>query len=220
MADALRRFTPLVSLLVATVLWLALDAWLWGAPFAGVFLLSLFWETPYRRKRYLALAAPLLLLAFAPIATDTSWRGFLLLGGSFTLALVVPTLLLRGEANPVTFAFWPERPEPLEVFYTLLAAPLAWGALTLYFGVFSPEVPFNWTLPPEPDSRELLRLFIGINSGRHLGRALFYQHRVRGVAAAFRAAHSKLGAGGGLHRLSCGRWPFAGSARSSSTFLH
>ena len=163
MADALRRFTPLVSLLVATILWLALDAWLWGAPFAGVFLLSLFWETPYRRKRYLALAAPLLLLAFAPIATDTSWRGFMLLGGNFTLALIIPTLLLRGENNPVTFAFWPKRPEPLEVFYTLLAAPLAWGALTLYFGVLSPEVPFNWTLPPEPDSGELLRLFIGIN---------------------------------------------------------
>ena len=163
MADVLRRLVPLVSLLVAAVLWIALDAWLWGAPFAGIFLLSLFGETRERRKRYLALAAALLVLAFAPIATDTSLRGFVLLGSCFTLALVVPTLLLRGKDSPVTFALWPRRLEPLEIFYTLLAAPLAWGVLTLYFGVLSPEVPFNWTLPPEPDTHELLRLFIGIN---------------------------------------------------------
>ena len=163
MADALRRFAPLVSLLAATILWLALDAWLWGAPLTAVFLLSLFWETPYRRKRYLALSASLLLLAFAPIATDTSLRGFLLLGSFFSLALVVPTLLLSGETSPITFAFWPKRAELLELLYTLLAAPLAWGALTLYVGVLSPEVPFNWTLPPEPDIGELFRLFIGIN---------------------------------------------------------
>ena len=163
MADALRRLAPLVSLLAAAVLWLALDAWLWGAPLAAMFLLSLFWETSYRRKRYLALAAPLLLLAFSPIATDTSWRGFVFLGSCFSLALLIPTLLLSGETSPVTFAFWPKRLEPLEVFYALLAAPLAWGAFQLYFGVLSPEVPFNWTLPPEPDTGELLRLFVGIN---------------------------------------------------------
>ncbi len=163
MSDVVPKFVSLISLLVTAVLWIALDAFFWGAPFAGLFLWSLTRETPYRRKRYLALAASLLLLSLAPIATDTSLRGFLLLGSFFTLALVVPTLLLKGEDSPITFAFWPKRPELLEVFYTLLAAPLAWGVLWLYFVVLSPEVPFNWTLPPEPDTGELLRLFIGIN---------------------------------------------------------
>ncbi len=159
----LYKLVPLVSLLAGAVLWIALDAWLWGAPFAAVFLLSLARETPYRRKRYLALATALLVLTFAPITTDTSVSGFVLLGGFFTLALVLPTLLLRGENSPITFAFWPRRPEPLELLYTLLAAPLAWAAFWLYFGVLSPDVPFNWALPLEPDTGELVRLFIGIN---------------------------------------------------------
>lgn len=155
---------PLVSLLVAVVLWVALGAWLWGAPFALTFLLALTQETPYRRKHYLALAAPLLLLTFAPITTDTSARGFLLLGSCFVLALVLPTLILWGERpNSITFALWPKRLESVEIVYTLLAVPLAWGAFALYFGVLSPEVPFNWSLPPEPNSGELLRLFVGIN---------------------------------------------------------
>ena len=132
MADALRRFAPLVSLFAATILWLALDAWLWGAPLTAVFLLSLFWETPYRRKRYLALSASLLLLAFAPIATDTSLRGFVLLGSFFSLALVVPTLLLSGETSPITFAFWPKRAEPARAsLYTARCAAGMGGAHAL-----------------------------------------------------------------------------------------
>ncbi len=164
MLSAPRRLITLLSLLATVVLWIALDAWLWGAPFALTFMLALTREVPYRRKRYLALAAPLLLLAFAPIATDTSTRGFLLLGGCFILALVLPALVLRREnPRPITFAFWPEKLEPAEIAYTLLAVPLAWGAFALYFSVLSPEVPFNWTLPPEPNSDELWRLFVGIN---------------------------------------------------------
>lgn len=154
----------LLSLLAAAVLWIALGAWLWGLPFALVFACALSLEPPYRRVRYLALAAPLLILSVAPIATDTSNLGFLLLGGCFLLVLLLPTLILRREKDsPITFAFWPKKLEKLEVFYTLLALPLAWGAFRLYFGVLSPEVPFNWSLPPAPDTNELLRLFIGIN---------------------------------------------------------
>lgn len=155
---------PLLGLLPAVVLWIALEAWLWGAPFVLLFLLALSRETPPRRRLYLALVAPLLLLSFAPISTDTSARGFGLLGSSFVLALVLPTLILRRtQPNPVTFAFWPKHWERLEIFYVLLAIPLAWAAFRLYFGVLSPEVPFNWSLPPEPDTGELLRLFVGIN---------------------------------------------------------
>lgn len=164
MAFAPHTFVTLISLLTTALLWIALDAWLWGAPFALVFVLALSQETPYRRKRYLALAAPLLLLALTPITTDTSARGFALLGTSFTLALLLPTLILwRERPRPITFAFWPKRLEPLDIFYTLLAVPLAWGVFGLYFGVLSPEVPFNWALSADPDTGELLRLFVGIN---------------------------------------------------------
>ena len=154
----------LSSLLATAVLWIALDAWLWGALSALGFALALAWEPPYRRKRYLALAAPLLLLAFTPISTDTSPRGFALLGASFVLALLLPTFILwRERPRPVTFTFWPERPQPVDISYTLLAVPLAWGAFQLYFGVLSPAVPFNWSLSTTPDNAELLRLFVGIN---------------------------------------------------------
>lgn len=157
-------YLTLLSLLVTAVLWIALEAWLWGAPFALAFIWAGMLEPPDRRRRYLALAAPLLVLSFTPIATDTSDTGFLLLGACFTLVLVLPTLILWGERpRPITFAFWPKRLDRLEVFYTLLAVPLAWGAFWLYFSVLSPEVPFNWTLPPQPDNEALLRLFIGIN---------------------------------------------------------
>ncbi len=157
-------FVTLLSLLAAAVLWIALDAWVWGAPFVLTFIWASTKESTYRRKRYLALAAPLLLLALTPITTDTSPRGFALLGASFTLSLLLPIFILwRERPRPITFAFWPERLEPLDIFYTLLAAPLAWGAFALYFGVLSPQEPFNWALPPVPDNAELLRLFIGIN---------------------------------------------------------
>lgn len=154
----------LVSLLATAVLWIALDAWLWGGATALIFVLALIQEPLYRRKRYLTLATPLLLLALSPISTDTSTRGFALLGASFTLALIVPTLSLwRERPRPVTFAFWPQRLEPVDILYTLLAVPIAWGVFWLYFGVLSPAVPFNWSLPPEPDTAELVRLFVGIN---------------------------------------------------------
>lgn len=158
------RFVPLLSLLAVVVLWVALDAWLWGLPFALAFALSLPFESPYRRRRYLALAAAVGVLALAPISTDTSTQNFLVLGGLFVAAIALPTLMLwRERPRPVTFKLLPDKLEPLEIFYTLLSVPLAWGAFALYFGVLSPEVPFNWTLPPEPDNEALLRLFIGIN---------------------------------------------------------
>ena len=157
-------YLTLASLLLTAVLWIALDAWGWGALSAALFALALVREPAPRRRRFLALAAPLLLLSLTPISTDTSVRGFALLGGSFVLALLLPTLILRHERpRLITFDFWPRRLEPVEVVYTLLSVPLAWAAFQLYFGVLSPEVPFNWLLPPEPDTGELLRLFIGIN---------------------------------------------------------
>lgn len=149
---------------MAAVLWIALEAWGWGMLSAALFALGLVREPAPRRRRFLALAAPLLVLSLTPIRTDTSARGFALLGGSFVLALVLPMLILwRDRPRLITFNFRPRRLEPVELVYTLLSVPLAWAAFQLYFGVLSPEVPFNWSLPPEPDTGELLRLFIGIN---------------------------------------------------------
>ena len=54
-------FVTLLSLLAAAVLWIALDAWLWGLPFALLFVVAVTLEPPRRRRLYLALAAPLLL---------------------------------------------------------------------------------------------------------------------------------------------------------------
>lgn len=162
-------YLPVLSLLSAAVLWIAHEAWLWGLPFAVGFALSLRFETPYRRRRYLALAVPLLLLSAAPIATDTSLKGFLGLGSFFVAVLIVPSVLLRREKdNPITFAFWPKRGWRdkggwLEPLYTLSSIPLAWAAFALYFGVLNPDVPFNWHLPADPETSSLLRLFIGIN---------------------------------------------------------
>lgn len=147
-----------------TVLWVAHGAWLWGAPFALLFGVALRYESPYRRRRYLALAAAVVVLALAPISTDTSPYNFVLLGAFFLSAIALPALVLWHEdPHPVTFKLLPERLEPLELFYVLLSVPLAWGAFALYFGVLSPEVPFNWSLPRVPDDASLLRLFVGIN---------------------------------------------------------
>ena len=133
-----------------------------GAATLG-FLALLLRESAARRRRYLALALPLAVLALAPVNTDLSWQHMLTLGGAFVLVLALPSLMLRGE-GVVAFRFWPRRLDALDLLYTLISIPLAWGAFALYFGVLSPEVPFNWTLPSEPDGLELFKLFVGINA--------------------------------------------------------
>lgn len=160
----LRLFLPLVSLLIVVVLWIAFEAWVWGTLFALLFTFALRFESPYRRRRYLALAAAVGMLAVAPISTDTGTQNFLTLGSLFLAAVALPTLILwRERPRPIDFKLLPDRLELLDVCYVLISIPLAWGAFALYFGVLSPEVPFNWTLPAKPDDGALLRLFIGIN---------------------------------------------------------
>ena len=78
---------------------------------------------------------------------------------------MLPTFILwRRNPRVITFKLFPDEFDWVEVFYTLLAIPLAWGVFQLYFFVLSPEVPFNWSLPPEPQTEPLLRLFSGINA--------------------------------------------------------
>ena len=164
-----QSLVPLLCLLVTSVAWTAFSsygfaAYSVGGLFAVGFAISLLYESPARALRYLALAASMAVLGVAPVNTDTSNTHILILGTAFLLAIALPTIILwRQKPRIVTFKFWPDHFDWVEVFYTLLAVPLAWGVLHLYFFVLSPEVPFNWSLPPEPQTEPLLRLFLGIN---------------------------------------------------------
>ena len=171
--DALKTpqsLVPLLCLLVTSVAWTAFGsygfaAYSAGGLFATGFAVSLLREPPDRALRYLALAASVAVLGAAPINTDTSNEHVLTLGTAFLLAIVLPTLILwRRNPRVITFKLFPDEFDWVEVFYTLLAIPLAWGVFQLYFFVLSPEVPFNWSLPPEPQTEPLLRLFSGINA--------------------------------------------------------
>ena len=155
-----QSLVPLVCLLVASVTWITFSAWLLGALFATGFAVSLLREPLSRLLRYLALAAAVVVLALAPINTDTSDEHILVLGSAFLGAIILPTLILwRQRPHVITFKLLPNHFDWVELVYTLSAIPLAWGAFQLYFFVLSPEVPYNWTLPAEPQNESLLRLF-------------------------------------------------------------
>lgn len=163
---------PLLSLLMATLMLIPLDRNVLFLPLnvklvlgigaSLLFSLSLIKESRERRRLYLALALPLALLVFSPITTDLSWSHIALLASIFTAVLILPTLILR-RPEIITFKFWPEKIDPIDLAYTVLAIPLAWSMLSLYLKILSPEVPFNWVLPSEPDNLELFKLFMGIN---------------------------------------------------------
>ena len=156
---------PLICLLVTSVVWIVFAAPLLGALFATGFVVSLLREPLSRVLRYLALAASVIVLAVAPINTDTSNQHILILGSAFLAAVILPTLILwRQRPHVITFKLLPDYFDWVELVYTLSAVPLAWGAFQLYFFVLSPEVPYNWTLPAEPQNEPLLRLFLGINA--------------------------------------------------------
>jgi hypothetical protein len=164
---------PLLLLLAATLLLIPLDRQLLGLPVwlrlvlgllaVIVFALTLARETSERRLKYLALAAPLLILSLAPIDTRLTTGHLLALSLPFVAVLVIPPLMLR-RPDIITFKFWPDKLDWLDIIYTLISIPLAWAAFKLYFGLLSPEVPFNWALPAEPDNLELFKLFMGINA--------------------------------------------------------
>ncbi len=143
-----------ISVLVRTVLG--------GAAGLG-FIFFLWRESPERRLNYLALASALLILIFAPISTSLEPSHIFWLAVCFASVLIVPALILR-KTGVITFQFWPKHLDWVDVGYTLLSVPLAWGAFELYFKVLSPEVPFNWKLGTEPNNTELFTLFMGINA--------------------------------------------------------
>ncbi|MGL4611417.1 MAG: hypothetical protein ACRCYY_17355 [Trueperaceae bacterium] len=134
-----------------------------GSVAALAFIFFLTRESPERRLRYLALGSALLILILAPISTSLEPLNIALLATCFAAVLIVPALMLR-KTGVLTFQFWPKHLDWVDVGYTLLSIPLAWGAFELYFKILSPEVPFNWQLGAEPNNAELFTLFMGINA--------------------------------------------------------
>lgn len=154
----------LVFFCLATVLLIPFEVWIWGgmAYLAAVIFTFLARESTFQRRMGVLLGC-ILLLALAPISTETSNVKFLTLGLPFLLVVLLPALLMKKtDPEVITFRLLPEKFSKLEFFYTLLSAPLAYFAFKLYF-TLSPEVPHNWVLPAEPNNESLLRLFVGIN---------------------------------------------------------
>ncbi len=118
-------------------------------------------EPKERQAAYLGLAVPIAILILAPISTNLMLSRMMILGLCLASVVIIPPLIL-GRKDIITFKFWPDKIDPIDIFYTLLSIPLAWGGLALYF-YLSPEVPFNWKQPPTPDNIELFKLFMGIN---------------------------------------------------------
>ena len=150
---------------LSVVCLIPLEQWIPGFLAFWVCLILL-WRSkdPTLQRRLGVLLACVLTLAFAPISTSTSNLNFLALGVPFVAVLLIPWWVLRRyDPGVLDYTFWPRKFSPLETAYTLLSIPVAWLAFRLYFGVLSPEVPFNWTLPTVPTFEALARLFAGIN---------------------------------------------------------
>ena len=125
------------------------------------------WKTrdPAVQRKMGVLLGCVALLAVAPIETSTASLKFITLGLPFLAVIVLPWLILRRtDPGTVVYQWWPKHSSWVEFGYVLLSIPLAWAAFRLYFGVLSPEVPFNWSLPETPQTDPLLRLFVGINA--------------------------------------------------------
>jgi membrane protease YdiL (CAAX protease family) len=163
----------LLTLLAASVFFIPLDNAFFGIAASARIVLGtvsalafvFFWtKEPHERKLpYIALAIALLILVLAPISTSLQPWNIFWLAVCFAAVLVVPTLVLR-KTGVITFQFWPKHLDWVDVGYTLISIPLAWGAFEVYFKLLNPEVPFNWKLGAEPNNAELFTLFMGINA--------------------------------------------------------
>jgi membrane protease YdiL (CAAX protease family) len=119
-------------------------------------------EPKERKRAYLTLIVPIIILSIAPISTNLALPRMFILGLFLLSVIIIPPLILQRK-DVITFKFWPDKLDPVDVFYTLLSIPLAWAGFALYF-YLSPQVPFNWKQPQTPDNVELFKLFMGINA--------------------------------------------------------
>ena len=119
-------------------------------------------EVPVRRRMGILLGC-VALLAATDINTSTEWANFLRVGIPFFLVVFIPAVIMRyTDPGIIRYRFWPRFWRKADVIYTVLSIPLAWAILEFYWWV-NPELYQQWSLPPEPDSDEIKRLFLGIN---------------------------------------------------------
>ncbi|MEA2640084.1 MAG: hypothetical protein QOF51_1478 [Chloroflexota bacterium] len=134
---------------------------------AGLALASLTAAWRWHRvalRRIGVLLGCLIVLALAPIDTNTSNPHVLELGIPFLAVLIGPAAILgRTDPGVIRYRLLPTRFGAGDAALLALSVPLAWASLHLYFAL-DPGVAFNWTLPPEPDDEALVRLFLGINA--------------------------------------------------------
>ena len=159
------RNLALVLFCISVPTLIPLDLWTVGVP-AWIVALAIVLRDPdpaYRRRLSVLLGS-IAILAFAPIETDTSNRGFLVLGGFFLAAILFPALALRrSDPHVIDFRIRPHRFRWLDVLYVTISVPLAYFLIRWYFFDVNPYMPEQWYLPPEYDSVEVWRLVIGLN---------------------------------------------------------
>jgi len=120
-------------------------------------------EDKKRRKRFIALAAALGILALSAINTNLQISHIINIGSSLIAALIIPTLILK-DKNIIQFRLLPDKLDKIDIAYTFLSIPLAYFAFLLYFRYLSPLTPYNWVLPEQANNTELFKLFMGINA--------------------------------------------------------
>lgn len=155
----------LFTFCAATILLVPLEAWIPGWLVFGLSALAtLLSQDPIFQRRMGVLLLCIFILALAPINTSTDTLKVITLGLPFLAVVLLPWLALRKDPGVIVYRLFPETWSRLEIGYVLLSIPLAWAAFQLYFGLLSPEIPYNWKLPESPASEPLLKLFVGINA--------------------------------------------------------
>ncbi len=159
------RSLALLLFCVAVPTLIPLEWWFVGVPtwLGSIWLVLRDPDARYRRRMGVLLGS-VAILAFAPIETDTSNRGYLLVGGFFLAAILLPTLVLKKtDPGVIDYRIWPYKFRWLDVLYVLIAVPLAYFLIKWYFFTVNLYMPTQWALPPEYDNEEVWRLVVGLN---------------------------------------------------------
>ncbi len=156
----------ILSFCAATIFLIALDWLLAGAVIWAAGLVCVCrQEDPAFKRRIGVLFGCIACLAVAPVNTDRSNAHFASLSVFFGAVVLLPFLILqKTDPGVIDFRLWPSKIRRLDVFYTLLSIPLAWGILKLYFFHINPELPTHWPMPQPFTGEGRVRLLIGVNA--------------------------------------------------------
>lgn len=165
MSRRAKRYLALAAFCLAAVLLIPVE-WYWAGGAAwlvSLLLVLLSGDAPFRRRMGVLLGL-LVLLTVAPINTNTDNSHAALLAAFFLAVVVLPAAILnRTDPGVIRFRLFPREFRWIDLIYTVISIPLAWGVLKLYWWI-SPHMPYQWFLPPEPEAESIGRLFLGINA--------------------------------------------------------